>query len=295
MILVPLQSGSNGNCIFVESSNASLLFDAGISGLCAGQRLAVCGKSLAAVDALFITHEHSDHIRYARTFAGKYQLPLYITEKTFQRARRRFGLDGLPDVRFFRAGDEIRIKDTLVRSMPTPHDAVDGSVFVVSDGQLQLGVFTDLGHVFAELESVVPHLDGMYIESNYDPGMLRNGSYPAVLKRRISGRGGHISNTDVARLVAKHAAGRLQWVCLGHLSEENNTPELALATFRRKVGPELPVGVASRYEPGPAFHTTCELFNLQPIRQLKKADSAGIGVYGQQLDLFGAEPVAEMT
>lgn len=268
MILVPLQSGSNGNCIFVATSDACLLFDAGISGLCAAKRLALAGRRLSDVDALFITHEHSDHIKHAATFAKKYGIPLYLTEKTYRRAKRRFGLEGLEGLRFFRSGDVIRINKTLVRSMPTPHDAVDGSVFIVRDGSVQLGVFTDLGHVFPALEAAVPELDGIYIESNYDPAMLRNGDYPAALKRRISGPGGHISNVDVARLLAKHASPRLQWVCLGHLSAENNTPDLALRTVQTKLGFEIPIAVASRYEPGPVFHTSSDLFNLHPIRRL---------------------------
>ena len=268
MIVIPLQSGSTGNCIYVKSQDHAFLFDAGISAKCAGERLASVGKNILDVDALFITHEHSDHIQCASIFAKKYHLPIYLTHKTYARAKRRFRLDGLPELVFFNAGDSLSFGATTVQSIPTPHDAVDGCVYTVKDQKFKVGVFTDLGHVFPELEAVMPSLDGLYIESNYDPTMLREGSYPESLKRRISGPRGHISNKDAAKLIADHASERLQWVCIGHLSEENNSPEKALETHRHKLGCFLPIGIASRYEHGPIFQTSDLLFNPEPIRQV---------------------------
>ncbi len=268
MIVIPLQSGSTGNCIYVKTQDHAFLFDAGISAKCAGERLASVGKNITEVDALFITHEHSDHIQCASIFAKKYHLPIYLTQKTFARAKRRFRLDGLPELVFFNAGDALVFGSTIVQSIPTPHDAVDGCVYTVQDEKYKVGIFTDLGHVFPELEAVMPSLDGLYIESNYDPAMLRAGSYPASLKRRISGPRGHISNKDAANLIADHASDRLQWVCIGHLSEENNSPEKALATHRHRLGCFLPIGIASRYDLGPIFQTSDLLFNPEPIRQV---------------------------
>lgn len=285
MILVPLQSGSTGNCIYVRTSDAALLFDAGISGACASSRLALCGQDLSHIDALFITHEHSDHIKYARVFAKKHHIPIYISEKTFQRAKRRFGLEELEEIRIFRVGDVLIVNGAVIQSIPTPHDAIDGCVYVVQDQLLRVGIFTDLGHVFPELEAIVPTLDGIYIESNYDPGTLKRGSYPAMLKRRITGPGGHISNIDATRLLAKYSSPRLQWVCLGHLSEENNSPELALETARAKLGRELPIAVASRCEAGPIFQTSHNLFNLEPIRSIATQHVAE-ETFSYQLELF---------
>jgi len=266
MILIPLQSGSNGNCIYLKSEDHVFLFDAGISVKNAATRLASVGRSMLDVDALFITHEHSDHIRCASIFAKKYHLPIYITHKTYTRAKKRFRLEGLPELVFFNAGESLNFGSTTVQSMPTPHDAVDGCVYTVKDSRFTIGIFTDLGHVFPKLEAVMPTLDGLYIESNYDPAMLREGDYPEALKRRISGPRGHISNEDAARLIKDHRSERLQWVCLGHLSEENNSQEQSLETHRRKLGDFLPIGVASRYGPGPIFQTSDKLFNLEPIK-----------------------------
>lgn len=284
MIVIPLQSGSTGNCIFVETQCGSLLFDAGISARCVESRLARVGKSIADVEALFITHEHSDHIRCAHIYSKKFHLPIYITPKTYSRAKKRFNLEGLPGLQYFTPGDTISIGKIKIKSIPTPHDSIDGSVFVVSDGRLNVGIFTDLGHVFQSLRDVLPFLDGIYIESNYDPEMLKNSSYPAFLKKRITGPGGHISNRDSANLIAKHRSDRLQWICLGHLSEENNTPEKVLSAHRKKLGDTLPIGIASRYDLGPVFEATNDLFNLLPIRYPTiKAEPAPTGT---QLSLF---------
>jgi len=284
MIVIPLQSGSTGNCIYVKSQDHAFLFDAGISAKSAGERLASVGKNILEVDALFITHEHSDHIQCTSVFAKKYHLPIYMTHKTYAKAKKRFRLEGLPELVFFNAGDSLNFGTTVVTSIPTPHDATDGCVYTVKDERFKVGIFTDLGHVFPELESVMPSLDGLYIESNYDPTMLREGSYPESLKRRISGPGGHISNKDSAKLIADHASERLQWVCIGHLSEENNTPDKALEAHRHKLGCFLPIGIASRYGHGPIFQTSDALFNLEPIKNVSSTKQSE--KHQVQLSLF---------
>ena len=152
------------------------------------------------------------------------------------------------DVRLFEAGATLDLGALTVRTVPTPHDGADGVAFVVSAGGKSLGVLTDLGHVFEGLASVVGALDAVFLESNYDPRMLRDGPYPEHLKARIAGPGGHISNVESAELLAGAAGDRLKWACLAHLSEENNDPKLALATHRRIVPRSLPLMVASRYE-----------------------------------------------
>ena len=147
----------------------------------------------------------------------------------------------------FRAGDSVRIGSLQVHSLPTPHDAVDGVAFIVESRGRRAGILTDLGHVFDELRSALLTLDAVLIESNYDRRMLETGPYPTTLKRRIRGRGGHLSNDEAADLVACAATfRRLQWACLGHLSKENNSPKIALATLRLRVGKKLPLFVAAR-------------------------------------------------
>ncbi len=137
-----------------------------------------------------------------------------------------------------------------METIPTPHDAEDGVVFVVDDGKHRLGILTDLGHVFAGLGEVVASLDAVLLESNYDPEMLANGPYSDWLKKRIAGPAGHISNFEAAELLNMAASKRMKWACLGHLSQDNNTPKLALATHRRILGDRLPLFVATRYEAG---------------------------------------------
>jgi phosphoribosyl 1,2-cyclic phosphodiesterase len=125
--------------------------------------------------------------------------------------------------------------------------------FVVDDGKRRLGVMTDLGHVFKGLPEVVASLDAVFLESNYDPDMLANGPYPVFLQERITGKHGHISNFDCARLLDQAASPRLKWACLAHLSEQNNHPDLAVRTHREILGATFPLHVASRYESSQVF------------------------------------------
>jgi len=248
MLVIPLQSGSNGNCVYVEAGETRLLFDAGISGRQAQTRLAAFGRSIDDVHALFISHDHADHARCLGIYHRKFGLDVHVTRKTLAAARRRTNLGQLDRLHHFEAGRLIRVDGVTIETLPTPHDGADGVAFVVDDGRRRLGILTDLGHVFSGLADVLGSLDAVLVESNYDPGMLRRGSYPHELQERIRGPGGHLSNTEAARLLAK-TAGRLQWACLGHLSEENNDPQLALDVHCRILGKNrCPIHVASRYE-----------------------------------------------
>jgi phosphoribosyl 1,2-cyclic phosphodiesterase len=209
MIAISLQSGSNGNCTFVEAGDTRLLIDAGISGIQAQQRLARFGIDVRSVDALLVSHDHSDHVRSAGIYGRKFGLPVYITEVTRAAASHSCDLGSIPELRSFGAGDEIRLGDARVATIPTPHDGADGVVFAIESGGRRLGVMTDLGHVFDGLAEIVATLDGVVLESNHDRQMLENGPYPDFLKRRIRGAGGHISNDEAATLVGA-AGGRLE-------------------------------------------------------------------------------------
>lgn len=245
------QSGSNGNCIFVQAGRTRLLIDAGISGKRADQRMAAHGQDIRQVDALFISHDHIDHVRSAGIFNRKYHIPIYATEETFRASRQWLGK--VDEVRTFRAGDTLKIGEALIHTIPTPHDAVDGACFVIEHEGRNLGVLTDLGFVFPELEEIMGQLDGVYLESNYDPEMLRTGPYPIYLQRRIAGDGGHLANAEAATLLRDFTNGRLRWAALAHLSEHNNTPELAYQTAGQILGPKLPIHIASRYDVSAVF------------------------------------------
>jgi phosphoribosyl 1,2-cyclic phosphodiesterase len=246
MKLISLQSGSNGNCVYVEADGVRLLIDAGISGIKAEERLAQHGRDIRQVDAVLISHDHSDHTRCLGVYQRRFGLPIYATAKTWQAAAGWNRL-GHVDVSLFEAGATLCFGTVRVQTIPTPHDGVDGVAFVVDDGRLRVGVLTDLGHVFAELSRVIGSLDAVLLESNYDPQMLAEGRYPAFLKRRVRGPGGHLSNDEAAELVQRAAGRRLRWACLGHLSQDNNRPELALQTWRKVLGQKLPLHVAGRH------------------------------------------------
>jgi phosphoribosyl 1,2-cyclic phosphodiesterase len=247
VIAISLQSGSNGNCIYVEANGVRLLFDAGICGVRAETRLRAYKRDIRNVNALIISHDHADHINYAGVYQRKYGLPIYITPRTLYKAETEKKLGKLSDVNYFLAGGKLQFGDMAVQTIPTPHDGVDGVAFVVSSGCKRLGILTDLGHPFKELSAVVSSLDAVFIESNYDPLMLSMGPYPACLKKRIQGPKGHLSNIDAAELLL--AGARLKWACLSHLSENNNKPAIALKTHREIVGRRLTLYTASRYAP----------------------------------------------
>ena len=248
MIAISLQSGSNGNCIYVEAGGVRLLFDAGITGVQAAQRLVVHARDIRKVDAVIISHDHGDHIRHAGVFQRKYGLPIYVTPATLAAASSRCTLGKLNDVRHFRSSGTLRFGDVLVQAIPTPHDGADGAAFIVSSGSKRLGIMTDLGHVFTDLIHLVSSVDAVFLESNYDPDMLAAGPYPAYLKQRIKGPRGHLSNIEAADILRKAStAKRLKWACLSHLSEQNNHPDVALKTHRRLGAEDIILYTADRY------------------------------------------------
>ena len=246
MEVISLQSGSNGNCFCIRSGTVQLLFDAGISGRAAETRLEERGFDIRQTTALLISHDHRDHSQNMGVFHRKYRIPIHITGKTYQAARRWCSLGRIDGIKWFVAGDSLKFNHVTVHSIPTPHDGVDGVAFVIDDGQRRVGILSDLGHAFDGLRDVLRSLDAVVIESNYDEEMLEYGRYPPHLKARIKGPGGHLSNVDCAQLV-REGMDRLQWACLCHLSEENNCPEIALRTHTEHLGPEFRVHIAPRY------------------------------------------------
>ena len=236
MLTFALQSGSHGNSIYVETSDARLLFDAGISGKLAQKRLAQYHRDITTVDAVIISHNHRDHISGAGVFHRKFGLTIYFTPKAWTASQSVCG--PVSELRHFSPGRRLCFGETIVQTVPTPHDGIDSVAFVITHHQKKLGIFTDLGHRFAGIEKWIEKLDGLYLESNYDPDRLARGDYPRWLKRRIAGSAGHLSNQEAAQL-ARDCGKRLQFLALAHLSENNNHPELALAAAREILPPSL--------------------------------------------------------
>jgi phosphoribosyl 1,2-cyclic phosphodiesterase len=244
VVTFSLQSGSNGNAIYVEANGVKLLFDAGITGASAESRLARHGRDIHGVQAAIISHDHVDHIRCAGVYARKFGLPVYMTRWTH--AASWCSLGKIDDLRYFDSGDTLEFDGVNVHTIRTPHDAADGVVFVVECAGKRLGIFTDVGHPFARLQDMLESVDAAYLECNYDPHMLEVGAYTAQLKARIRGQGGHLSNQEAAELV-RNCRRRPKWIAMAHLSADNNHPQLALAAQRSVVGSDYPVFHAPRY------------------------------------------------
>jgi len=247
MLAIALQSGSAGNSIYVESSGIRLLFDAGISGKQAEARLAMHGRDIRSVDALIISHDHSDHISRAGVMSRKYGIPVYLTRRTYEAACDAQRLGPISDMKHFSPGDVLEFRGIRVETIPTAHDGVEGSCFVAEGSGRRLGILTDLGHAFDGLGKTIASLDGVFLESNYDPRMLDTGPYPEFIKTRIRGERGHLSNQESAELLRDHGQ-RLQWACLSHLSENNNHPSIAMKCHRETLDGRFPLYTASRRE-----------------------------------------------
>jgi phosphoribosyl 1,2-cyclic phosphodiesterase len=240
------QSGSNGNCYFVESGDVRLLFDAGLTGAQTRHRLESFGVDIKTIQAVIISHAHSDHIYYAGVLQRQYNLPIWMTAGTFQKMQTSGRLGRVSEPRLFNGGETLQFGSVKVETLPTTHDAPEGVCFIVDGGTSRLGVMTDLGSQFLGLKAAIATLDGICLESNYDPEMLANGIYSDELKQRIQGDQGHLSNAEAAELILK-SGKRLRWACLGHLSDKNNCPEVALETHRRILGKNFPLYIATRH------------------------------------------------
>ncbi len=245
-----LSSGSKGNCTVVQSDGTTVLVDLGLSCKETERRMSLAGVDPAAVDAILVTHEHSDHIRGIRVFSKRYNVPVWIGERAHKHI---YGpMAGWQLVNYFEPGHEFRVGSIAVRPFRIPHDTSDPVAFRLSDKRHSFGIATDLGHAPELVIDQLQQADLLLIESNHDEKMLWDGPYPWVLKRRVASKHGHLSNAQSAELIDRLWHDNLQGVILGHLSEENNRPELALQSALAVLQNEqrqTPVFVASQYDP----------------------------------------------
>ncbi len=229
-----LSSGSGGNSVYIEADGKRILIDAGLSEKKLSQRMAHIDRSLNGLDAVFATHEHTDHIRGMGPLLRRHQLPLYTTEGTYKRACHSLGK--LPGFNPIRAGQFVEFGELVVEPYATPHDAEESVAFVIHYRGWRLGIATDLGKVTAEVTSKLQKLDALLIESNHDVDMLDAGPYPWVTKRRIKSDVGHLSNEACGEILSSVKHSGLRLVVLMHMSETNNHPELARITARQALG-----------------------------------------------------------
>ncbi len=225
MRLSVLASGSSGNACYIESDNASVLVDAGLSGREIERRLECIDRSAANLDAIVVTHEHSDHIKGAGILSRRYDLPLYINQKTLDSGLKILGK--LPRTEILQTGETIKIKDINVETFTKCHDAADPVGLVLSRNGTRIGVITDLGKSTRLVEDRLRGCQALVIEFNHDPEMLENGPYPLHLKQRIKGNDGHLSNEQAGDLIKTVSNNNLKKVVLAHMSEQNNHPDIA--------------------------------------------------------------------
>ena len=228
----PLFSGSSGNATYVGCDDAHILVDAGLSGTRVTQELQRVGVNPAMLNAILVTHEHSDHIKGIGILSRKFDLPVYATEGTWREMYNKVGSIASKNMRIFEPGQDFFVGSIDVTPFATPHDAGQPVGYTFETGGIKLSVATDLGSVRDSWLKYILGSDAVILESNFDPGMLQTGPYPYDLKKRIMGKHGHLSNDaagEVAVELARHGATQ---IILGHLSKENNYPELALQCTR---------------------------------------------------------------
>ena len=254
-----IASGSSGNCIFVGTDHTGVLIDAGISGKKVVAGLEKIDRKPEELDAILITHEHSDHIRGLGVLARKYGIPIYSTAGT-REAMLTQNMLGKVDESLFtgiQADEAFSIGDLSVLPFHVSHDAAEPVAYRFSQGDKSVAVATDLGFYDNYIVDHLKNLDAVLLESNHDINMLQVGAYPYYLKQRILGRRGHLSNENAGRLLGEILSSKMKSVMLGHLSKENNYEALALATVCAEItlgenpykADDFPIQIAKRDEP----------------------------------------------
>jgi len=247
MRFASLGSGSAGNALIVERGNTRLMLDCGYPAREIERRLARLGLSPADLAGIVLTHEHSDHVSGAGIAARKYDLPLWLTHGTL----RSLGEEALAALRFnvIDSHTAFAIGELELSPFPVPHDAREPAHFVFSDGARRLGVLTDAGSSTSHIESMLSGCDALVLECNHDLDMLMSGNYPSSLKKRVAGPYGHLDNGGAADLLAALDHSRLQHLIAAHLSQQNNTADLARAALAQVVGcADHWIGVADQLE-----------------------------------------------
>jgi len=243
MKYISLSSGSCGNCHYITGKDTKIVIDAGISGKRAIEHLAMHGQSMDGLDAILVTHEHIDHIQAVGILSRKFNTPVYATEKTWENMKKHIGKIKEENVKVFKRGDTLDIKNIEAKTFAISHDAVEPTGYTLSQDNQKISVVTDIGCISDEVFNNIKGSDIAVIESNYDPHMLSYCSYPYTLKQRIRSDSGHLSNEEAGYLGAALVKSGTRKLLLAHLSKESNLPELAFQTVasilsQQNIGPD---------------------------------------------------------
>jgi phosphoribosyl 1,2-cyclic phosphodiesterase len=245
MRFASLGSGSEGNGLVVEAGTSRVMIDCGFGVRDTAVRLARIGLAPGDIDAIVVTHEHTDHVGGVAAFASKHAIPVWLTFGTMTIVGERFA--GMERVYGFDSHDRFAVGALEVHPFPVPHDAREPVQFVITDGAVRLGVLTDLGMSTPAVERALSGCEALVLETNHDAAMLSEGPYHASLKSRIGGRFGHLDNAASAALLASLDNSRLRHIVAAHLSKQNNTPAHARAALAQALGcTEDWIGVADQ-------------------------------------------------
>ncbi|MEO6722883.1 MAG: MBL fold metallo-hydrolase [Ferruginibacter sp.] len=257
--ITSLNSGSNGNCYYIGNDHEAVLVDAGLACRETEKRMNQLGLSMKKVKAIFISHEHTDHIKGLPVIAEKYSLPVYITNATSTMG----GIRIKPALLYsFTAYEPIQIGDITVTAFPKYHDAADPHSFIISCNEVNIGVFTDIGAPCQQLIKYFSLCHAAFLEANYDEAMLENGRYPHFLKNRIRNGQGHLSNKQALEVFTKYRPSFMSHLFLSHLSQHNNCPKLAHKLFYDQAkGTEIII--ASRYEQTAIYNIEKSAINIE--------------------------------
>lgn len=250
LFVASINSGSNGNCYYIGDMESAVLIDCGLSCRETERRMKRLGLSMKKVKAIFITHEHSDHIFGLKTISNRYRIPIYISAKT----RATFN-PKIPTelIHHFKEHELIQHGNISIIPFSKPHDAADPYSVIVQNESVKVGVLTDLGNPSGQVVNYFRQCHAVFLESNYDEEMLRNGTYPGILKERIRSDVGHLSNDQALKLFLDHRPEFMTHLFLSHLSQHNNSPRLVRNIFEPVAG-GVKIVVAPRYKETALYH-----------------------------------------
>ena len=252
LFITSLNSGSNGNCYYLGNHNEAVLVDVGISCKEVELRMKRLDLALDKIKAIFISHEHGDHIKGVQTLSKKYNLPVYITPQTLSNSH--LVLENVL-IKSFNGYEKVVIGNLIVTPFPKRHDASDPYSFIVEGNGIKIGVLTDIGSVCQHVIENFKHCHAAFLEANYDEGLLDSGYYPYYLKERIRSDKGHLSNKQALDLFVNHKSEKMSHVILSHLSKDNNCPMMVKDLFTQHAL-QTQVVVASRLQETEVFQVT---------------------------------------